>query len=170
FSVAGERRAPLVNCSGGTEVSGGLLGCTTWTPIKPTSFSGPVPGIAVDVVDERGRSVRGAVGELVVRKPWPGMTRGFWHAPEHYLATYWQRFPDVWVREIADKVMELLGRPLRPDAVRFVTDLPKTRNAKVLRRVIRGAYLGNADLGDLSALENPAAVDRIRELVSEKVS
>src|SRR2546429_550275 len=56
FSVAGERRAPLVNYSGGPEVSGGLLGCTTWTPIKPTSFSGPVPGIAVDVVDEIGRA------------------------------------------------------------------------------------------------------------------
>src|SRR5207248_3985591 len=97
FGVAGEGRAPLVNYSGGTEVSGGLLGCTTWTPIKPTSFSGPVPGIAVDVVDERGHSVRGAVGELIVRKPWPGMTRGFWRAPEHYLASYWRRFPDIWV-------------------------------------------------------------------------
>src|SRR5205823_5383000 len=77
---------------------------------------------------------------------------------------------DALAREIADKVMELLGRPLRPEAVRFVAELPKTRNAKVLRRVIRGAYLGHADLGDLSALENPAAVDRIRELVSENVS
>jgi len=39
--------------------------------------------------------------------------------------------------------------------------LPKTRNAKILRRVIRGAYLGHSDLGDLSALENPAAVTQI---------
>src|SRR5216117_2285318 len=100
FGVAGERRAPLVNYSGGTEVSGGLLGCTTWTPLKPTSFSGPVPGIAADVVDERGRSVRGAVGELVVRKPWPGMTRGFWRDPKdesgRYFSTYWGRWRGVW--------------------------------------------------------------------------
>jgi acetyl-CoA synthetase len=185
------------------------------------------------------------VGELVVRKPWPGMTRGFWRDPEQYLRTYWRRFPDVWVHgdwarvdddgfwyidgrsddtlkvagkrvgpaevesavtahaavleaaaigvphelkgeaivvfavlrpdrepssalahEIADTAMERLGRPLRPDAVRFVSELPKTRNAKILRRVIRGAYLGKDDLGDLSALENPAAVAEIRALVS----
>src|SRR5437762_1776969 len=97
FGVVGERRAPLVNYSGGTEISGGIVGCTTWMPLKPTSFSCPVPGMAADVCDESGRSIRGAVGELVVRKPWPGMTRGFWRAPEHYLATYWRRFPDVWV-------------------------------------------------------------------------
>src|SRR5436309_3263900 len=98
FGVVGERRAPLVNYSGGTEISGGIVGCTTWLPLKPTSFSCPVPGMAADVCDENGRSIRGAVGELVVRKPWPGMTRGFWRAPEHYLATYWRRFPDVWVQ------------------------------------------------------------------------
>jgi acetyl-CoA synthetase len=56
----------------------------------------------------------------------------------------------------------MLGKPLRPEAIRFVTQLPKTRNAKILRRVIRGAYLGKSDLGDLSALENPSAVEEIR--------
>jgi len=53
-----------------------------------------------------------------------------------------------------------LGKPLKPAAVRFVRDLPKTRNAKVMRRVIRTAYLGEAP-GDLSSLENPQAVDEI---------
>src|SRR5439155_16264235 len=232
--IVGEGRAPIINYSGGTEVSGGILGCTTWTAIEPAAFSGPVPGIAADVIDERGRSVRGAVGELAIRKPWPGMTRGFWKDPDRYLATYWSRVPDVWVhgdwarvdaagfwyiegrsddtlkiagkrvgpaevesaavahpavleaaavgvpheikgesivvfcvlrpnatasdglaREVQDKVAELLGKPLRPETVRFVTQLPKTRNAKVLRRVILCAFLGKSDLGDLSALENP---------------
>jgi acetyl-CoA synthetase len=37
------------------------------------------------------------VGELVVKQPWPGMTRGFWRDPERYLETYWSRWPDVWV-------------------------------------------------------------------------
>ena len=45
-----------------------------------------------------------------------------------------------------------------------MTQLPKTRNGKILRRVIRGAYLGKDDLGDLSSLENPAAVDEVRAL------
>jgi acetyl-CoA synthetase len=45
--------------------------------------------------------------------------------------------------------------------VLFVSDLPKTRNAKIMRRVIRAKYLGHSELGDLTSLENPAAVDEI---------
>jgi acetyl-CoA synthetase len=244
FRNVGESRCPVINYSGGTEVSGGIVGCTTWTPIQPGSFIGPCPGMDADVVDERGRPVRGAVGELVVRKPWPGMTRGFWRDPPtnegRYFQTYWSRFPDTWVhgdwariddegfwyiegrsddtlkvagkrvgpaevesaavahlavseaaaigvpheikgevivvfavlrpghrptpelaKSVQDKVAEVLGKPLRPEGVRFVTQLPKTRNAKILRRVIRGAYLGKDDLGDLSSLENPAAIAEI---------
>ena len=55
-----------------------------------------------------------------------------------------------------------LGKPLRPEAILFVRDLPKTRNAKVMRRVIRAAYLGEAP-GDLSSLENPQAVEEIAQ-------
>ena len=54
-----------------------------------------------------------------------------------------------------------LGRALRPKAVRFVRELPKTRSAKIMRRVIRAKYLGRADLGDLSSLENPSAIEAI---------
>jgi len=250
FRNVGESRCPIINYSGGTEISGGIVGCTTWTPIQPGSFIGPVPGMDADVVDEQGRSVRGAVGELVIRRPWPGMTRGFWKdssdpTKSRYLETYWSRWPGVWVHgdwariddegywyiegrsddtlkvagkrvgpaevesaavahpavseaaavgvpheikgeaivvfcvlrpghaptpelegEVAAKIAELLGKPLKPEAVRFVAQLPKTRNAKILRRVIRGAYLGKTDLGDLSSLENPASVDDIRALAA----
>jgi acetyl-CoA synthetase len=51
----------------------------------------------MDVVDQEGRSIRGEVGELVCRRPFPGMTRGFWRDPERYLEAYWRRFPGVWV-------------------------------------------------------------------------
>ena len=50
----------------------------------------------------------------------------------------------------------------RPKAVRFVRQLPKTRNGKILRRLIRGAYLGKTDLGDTSSLEDPRALDEVR--------
>jgi acetyl-CoA synthetase len=50
----------------------------------------------MDVFDEQGRPVRGEVGELVCKRPWPGMTRGVWGDPERYLDTYWRRFPGVW--------------------------------------------------------------------------
>jgi acetyl-CoA synthetase len=63
--------------------------------------------------------------------------------------------------QLRERVATELGKPLRPDAIHFVPALPKTRNAKVMRRVIRAAYIGQ-DPGDLSALENPAAVETIR--------
>ncbi len=97
FREIGGGRLPIVNYSGGTEVSGGIVSCTLLAPIKPTSFNGPAIGMAADVVDAEARPIRGAVGELVVRAPWPGMTRGFWHDNERYLDAYWRRWPDVWV-------------------------------------------------------------------------
>jgi len=243
FNVAGGGRLPILNCSGGTEVSGAIVMGNVLTPMKPCAFSGPMPGMAADVVDEQGRSVRGAVGELVLRQPWIGMTRGFWRDPQRYLDTYWSRWPGVWVHgdwaavdadglwyilgrsddtikiagkrlgpaevesilvahpavseaaaigvpdelkgeslvcfcvlkpghapddtlreELAAAIIRELGKPLAPRAVKFVRDLPKTRNAKVMRRVVRAAFLGK-DLGDVSSLENPTAVEEIRRAV-----
>jgi acetyl-CoA synthetase len=240
FDTVGHGRVPIINYSGGTEISGGIVGGNVLRPLKPCAFSGPPPGMAADVVDEAGNPVRGAVGELVVRQPWIGMTRGFWKDPERYLETYWSRFPDVWVhgdfaaidedglwyilgrsddtikvagkrigpaevenvlvahpavseaaaigvpdeikgqavvafavlqpgsepdealrRELESQVARELGKPLAPREVRFVRDIPKTRNAKVMRRVIRAAYLGEPP-GDLSALVNPEAVEEIQ--------
>jgi acetyl-CoA synthetase len=240
FETVGLSRVPIINYSGGTEVSGGLVSGNVLTPIKPCSFAGPPPGIAADVVDDHGRPVRNEVGELVVRAPWIGMTRGFWRDPERYEQTYWSRFPGIWVHgdwaaidedgfwyilgrsddtikiagkrlgpaevesvlvehaavieaaaigvpdatkgqalvcfcvlapghearpELAEALQAMvaarLGKPLRPEAIEFVRELPKTRNAKVMRRVIRAAYLGEAP-GDLSALENPQAVEEIQ--------
>ena len=63
--------------------------------------------------------------------------------------------------EIKETIVAQLGKALQPKAVRFVRDLPKTRNAKIMRRVIRSAYLGQ-EMGDVSSLENPAAVEEIR--------
>ena len=63
--------------------------------------------------------------------------------------------------ELRDHVARQLGKAFAPRAVKFVSDLPKTRNAKIMRRVIRAAFLG-VETGDVSSLENPAAVDAIR--------
>ena len=88
FRNVGGGRCPIINYSGGTEISGGIVGCSPIQPLKPCSFASPIPGMDADVVDGQGRSVRGEVGELVIRKPWPGMTRGFWKDPQKYLDTY----------------------------------------------------------------------------------
>ena len=240
FETAGGSRLPIINYSGGTEVSGGLVSGNLLTPMKPCSFAGPPPGMAADVVDEHGHSVRNQVGELIVRAPWIGMTRGFWRDPARYEETYWSRFPGLWVHgdwaaidqdglwyilgrsddtiklagkrlgpaevesaldehpavvesaaigvpdamkgqalvcfcvlrvpeaatpelaeELASMVAQRLGKPLRPGVIEFVRDLPKTRNGKVMRRVIRSTWL-NEPPGDVSALENPQALDEIQ--------
>jgi acetyl-CoA synthetase len=237
----GGGRCPIINYSGGTEISGGILGCVTLRPLKPCSFNTAVPGMAVDVVDETGVPVRGQVGELVIKGPWPGMTRGFWgNDAERYLEAYWSRIPDLWVHgdwalidadgywyilgrsddtikvagkrvgpaevesaavahggvleaaaigvpdplkgetivvfviprpgrtpddtlraEIEARIVHDLGKTLKPEAIRFVTDLPRTRNAKILRRLVRRAYL-DEPLGDTSSLENPAALEAVQ--------
>ncbi|MGB2952806.1 MAG: AMP-binding protein, partial [Gaiellaceae bacterium] len=97
FERVGGGRCPIINCSGGTEVGACFLSPTVAVPIKGCSVGGPALGMAVDVVDSEGRPVRGEVGELVCRKPFPGMTRGFWRDPERYLDTYWRRLPGIWV-------------------------------------------------------------------------
>ncbi|MGY1602942.1 AMP-binding protein [Geodermatophilus sp. SYSU D00815] len=111
----GKGRVPIVNISGGTEIGGSLVSGSIYEPVKPTAFCGPTLGVRTDVVDERGRSVRGEIGELVVRSVWPGMTRGFWRDEERYLDSYWRRFPGTWhhgdlAYVDADGYWYLLGR------------------------------------------------------------
>jgi len=67
---------------------------------------------------------------------------------------------DALALELQELVSTALGKPLKPKAVHFVGDLPRTRNAKILRRVVRSVYTGT-DPGDLSALENPSALAAI---------
>jgi acetyl-CoA synthetase len=92
----GGGRTPIINLSGGTEVGACFLSVTPVEPIKPVSLGFPALGEDMDVFDAEGRPVRGEVGELVCKGPWPGMTRGIWGDPERYLDTYWRRFPGVW--------------------------------------------------------------------------
>jgi acetyl-CoA synthetase len=241
FEKVGGGTRPIVNYSGGTEISGGIVMGNPLLPLKPCAFSAPCPGIAADVLDENGKPIRNAVGELVIKAPWIGMTRGFWKDTGRYLDTYWSRWPNVWVhgdfaavdadglwyilgrsddtikiagkrlgpaevesiltrhpavvesaaigvphevkgselvvfvvlkkgveqtdalrKELHNLIVEDMGKPLAPKSILFVSDLPKTRNAKVMRRMIRTAYLG-LELGDSSSLVNPEAVEEVRK-------
>jgi acetyl-CoA synthetase len=65
-------------------------------------------------------------------------------------------------RELSDRVASEMGKALKPEKVLFTRDLPKTRSAKIMRRVIRATYLGKP-AGDVSSLENPDAVKAIGE-------
>lgn len=250
YEQVGKCRVPIVNYSGGTEISGGILGNVLLKPITPAGFNSPIPGMAADVYSSEGKSVRGEVGELVLKKPWLGMASGFWQDPARYEQTYWSRWPDTWVHgdwvainettgswfitgrsddtlniagkrlgpaelesvltahplvveaaaigvpddvkgeaavcfvvvnmvaasrvvpvslneELLAMVADQLGKGFAPKAIHEVDALPKTRNAKVMRRAIRAAYL-DLPLGDLISLENPEAVEAIRQLVPGK--
>jgi acetyl-CoA synthetase len=245
FEQVGGGRAPIINCSGGTEIGACFLSPVPSIPIKSCSLGGPALGMAMDVVDAEGRSLvgTGEVGELVCRKPFPAMTRGFWRDEERYLDAYWRRFPGIWTHgdwasvdedgywflhgrsddtlniagkrigpaelesaavahpgvleaaavgiphdvkgevawvfcipapgvdvddglaaEVSALVAEQLGKPFQPERVVFVTALPKTRSAKIMRRAVRAKALGD-DPGDLSSLENPEALEEIANAV-----
>ncbi len=74
--------------------------------------------------------------------------------------------PDEGLREeLKRQVVKTLGKTFRPGDMRFVSALPKTRSAKIVRRVIRAKYMGEEDLGDLSSIENPSAIDEIGKAV-----
>jgi acetyl-CoA synthetase len=68
---------------------------------------------------------------------------------------------DALVTELKGVVARHLGKAFTPDRVVFVDELPKTRSAKILRRAIRATVIGE-DPGDLSSLENPTAIEKIR--------
>jgi acetyl-CoA synthetase len=236
FEKVGERKSPIINISGGTEVGVVFLSVHDVLPVKAVSVGGPCLGIDACVMDENGNRVIGETGELAVAKPWPGMTRGLWKANDRYLETYWSRFPEVWVHgdwasidkdgywflhgrsddtikiagkrlgptevesvlashpsvlesvaigvpdelkgeavvcfvvlrpnfasskglaeELLDYLANELGRPMRPKKVEFVPSLPKTRNAKLVRRLVKAKYLGLPQ-GDVSGLENPESL------------
>jgi acetyl-CoA synthetase len=94
--VAGGGRIPIINISGGTEVGACFLTPYPVEDIKVCSLGGPSHGMDVDVFDAAGRPVRGEVGELVCKRPWPGMTRGIWGDPDRYIETYWSMYEGVW--------------------------------------------------------------------------
>jgi acetyl-CoA synthetase len=69
-------------------------------------------------------------------------------------------------RTLRNVVADQLGRSFLPGKVIFVSELPKTRSAKIVRRAIRAAALGD-DPGDLSSLEDPASLDAIRRAIAD---
>lgn len=127
--VIGGNNAPIVDTWWQTETGAIMVAPLPGvTSTKPGSAQVPMPGIAVDVVDELGKSVaHGHGGYLVIREPWPAMLRGIWGDNERYKDTYWSRFDDmyfagdgakwdddgdVWLLGRVDDVMNVSGHRL----------------------------------------------------------
>ncbi|GAC49182.1 AMP-binding protein [Gordonia aichiensis] len=128
-------RVPVINFSGGTEVGGSFLAPYPVEPIPSCSLGGPSLGMDVDVVDDDGKPLRGSIGELVCRQPWPAMTRGVWRDRDRYLESYWSTFPGMWchgdyaliddddqwyILGRSDDVMNVAGKRLAPAEVESV--------------------------------------------------
>ena len=239
FERIGQKRVPILNYSGGTECGGAILIGTHHNPLKPCAFGGPVPGGGVDVVDGSGISVAtDEIGELAMRHPTIGATRGLWKDPKRYLEGYWRQIPGCWVQgdlasrdadglwylhgrsddtiklagkrtgpseieaaliatglvsdaavvgipddvsgsallcacvatgtpepdhhvRLSDALARDFGAPYRPKRIVFVSDLPRTRNQKIMRRVVR-SLATQQPAGDLTSLSNPEVIEELR--------
>ena len=65
-------------------------------------------------------------------------------------------------KDILQTVTRIIGAIAKPDKIQFVSGLPKTRSGKIMRRILRKIATGEPDLGDTSALLDPAIVEEIR--------
>jgi len=131
-------RVPIINFSGGTEVGGSFLCPYPVEEIRSCSLGGPALGMDVDVVDQAGSPVRGEIGELVCRQPWPSMTKGLWNDDEQgsrYHDAYWSTFDDLWrhgdfalvddtgswfILGRSDDVMNVAGKRVAPAEIESV--------------------------------------------------
>ncbi len=240
FEKIGNKKIPIMNLSGGTEIGGAMLSVFPGMKLKPSTVGIPVPGMHLDVVDDDQNPVRNENGYLVIKSPWPGMTRGLLNDNERFIETYWSRFENIWFHgdyvfvdkdnlwymrgrtddvinvsghrlstaeiehtvishtkisdaasiaipdeitgeaivlffvpdektnenltdEISNFVSEKIGKLARPKHIYQISDLPKTRTGKILRRLLKSKLLGK-ELGDLSSLENPQILEEIPRL------
>ena len=237
FEKVGNKKIPIINLSGGTEIGGAMLSVFPGMKLKPSTVGIPCPGMNLDIFDDNGKSILQKNGYLVIKSPWPAMTRGLLNDDDRYLENYWSRFENIWFHgdyvfvdedglwymrgrtddvinvsghrmstieiehaviahdkisdaasiaipdeitgeaivifvvpknksetilgvQISDYLSEKIGKIARPKAVYQISDLPKTRTGKIMRRLLKAKLLG-LPLGDLSSLENPHVLNEI---------
>jgi len=239
FENVGKKRCPVINLSGGTEVGGAIVSALPVMALKPCTVGSPIPGFDADVFDDSGKKAN--EGYLVIKKPWPSMTRGLLNDADRFIEIYWSKYKDVWYHgdivfvdsdglwymrgrvddvikvaghrigateveaaasshplvaevlaigrpdelkgeeivvfvvvkdgcaadnsladEIVRRVEDSIGRFARPEEVRVVSELPKTRTGKLVRRLVRAKIAGESiPSRDLSIIENPWSLDAI---------
>ena len=182
-------RVPIINFSGGTEVGGSFLCPYPVEEIRSCSLGGPALGMDVDVVDDAAEPLRGAVGELVCRQPWPAMTRGIWNDPdgERYREAYWSTYPGLWrhgdyalvdeegswfILGRSDDVMNVAGKRVAPAEIESVlaTDGAVSESAVIgvpdatKGEAVWAFYVARADAEDDSVVS-----ERLRALVASEV-
>lgn len=95
FKEVGKKRCPLVDTWWQTETGGIMMTSLPGVgPFKPTFTGLPFPGLKIDILDDKGKSLpAGQEGNLVILPPFaPGLLRGVYKNPQKYLKTYWSDF------------------------------------------------------------------------------
>ena len=115
FENVGRKQCSIINLSGGTEIGGAILSTSPIISFKPCTVGFPVPGFDADVFDDKGKHT--AHGFLIIRKPWPSMSRGILEDWNRFIETYWSKYGnDIWYHgdivfvDPADGLWYILGR------------------------------------------------------------
>ena len=246
--VIGKERCPIVDTWWQTETGAIMIAPLPGaTPLKPGSATLPLPGIVMDIVDNDGKPVgNNKEGYLVIRQPWPSMTRDVWSDSDRFKSAYWSRVPGAyftgdaarrddegyyWILGRVDDVMNVSGHRLstmeiesalvhhpavaeaavvakphevtgqavcafitlkkgdwdvdsvgqdlrkwisqeiggfaRPEEIRFVEALPKTRSGKIMRRLLREIVTSSSVAGDVTSLEDMSVIHSLASQSSE---
>ncbi len=185
----GGNRIPVVDTWWQTETGGIMIsplpGVTT---LHPGSATLPLPGVAADIVDERGDTVPlGGGGYVVLTRPWPGMLRGIWGDDERYRQTYWSKFPhaylagdgcrrdgdgNYWFMGRIDDVMNVSGHRISTTEVESaLVDHPKVAESAVCGKLDETTGQAIYAFVTLKGAENgsPELADELRDHVAERL-
>jgi acetoacetyl-CoA synthetase len=144
--------------SGGTDIVSCFVLGNPAGPVWRGEIQAKGLGMAVEVFDDAGKSLRGEKGELVCTRPFPSMPLGFWNDPDgaKYRAAYFEKYPNVWRHgdwcEItAHGGIVIYGRSdavLNPGGVRIGT-AEIYRQVEQLGEVLESLVIGQEWQGDV---------------------
>jgi acetyl-CoA synthetase len=186
--VIGKERCPIVDTWWQTETGCILISPIPGaTPAKPGSATRPLPGVAVDVVDDAGNSVPQGKGYLVLTQPWPAMLRTLYKDPERFKENYWSRYPGryftgdaatrdadgyIWILGRVDDVINVAGHRLSTMEV----ESSLVRHSSVAEAAVVGApheLKGQAIHAFVTLkqgmAQNDAVSDELREWVAHEI-
>jgi len=126
YKNIGNEKTPIMDTWWQTETGMHMISPLPISPLKPGSPTLPLPGVDIDVVDEKGKPVPvGEDGYLVIKKPWPAMFRTLYQDEERFINVYWKDLPGgvyragdmarkdedgyIWIQGRSDDVLKIAG-------------------------------------------------------------
>lgn len=148
FENVGRKNCPVINLSGGTEIGGAIVSALPVMPLQPSTVGCPIPGFDADVFDESGKPAN--EGYLVIKKPWPSMSRGILNNPDRFIDTYWSKYKDVWYHgdmvSVIDGLWYIRGR---------VDDVIKVSGHRIGITEVEAAVSSHPALAEVVAVGKP---------------